>query len=86
VSGPATQPSPEVDRVLEAGEALREALAGYRTAFDEAARALGRVPVESPRRRYGFERLRADWETTVAAFRQAVDRIGTAQKTLARGR
>ncbi len=76
---------PQVDRVIEAGDALREALVVYRAAFDGAARALGREAEEAPVRHCGFELLRSDWERTVAAFREAVDRIGTAQKTLARG-
>jgi hypothetical protein len=72
--------------VIEAGDALREALAVYRAAFDGAARALGRESEDAPARHRGFELLRSDWERTVAAFREAVDRVGTAQKTLARGR
>jgi hypothetical protein len=86
VSAASADASPEVRRLLEAGKGLRESLAGYRTAFDEAARALGRDGNDESAHRLGFEMLCTDWERTVAAFRQAVDRIGTAQKTLARGR
>lgn len=86
MSAAAADAPPEVRRVLEAGKGLRETLMGYRAAFDEAARALGRDGSDEPTRRLGFELLRADWERTVTSFREAVDRIGTAQKTLARGR
>ncbi|MDP2530439.1 MAG: hypothetical protein Q8W51_11980 [Candidatus Palauibacterales bacterium] len=91
MSGPSAPPDgrgagPHVDRVIEAGDALREALVVYRSAFDGAARALGRESEDAPVRHRGFEILRSDWERTVAAFREAVDRVGTAQKTLARGR
>lgn len=91
MSGPSAPPDgrgagPHVDRVIKAGDALREALVVYRSAFDGAARALGRESEDAPVRHRGFEILRSDWERTVAAFREAVDRVGTAQKTLARGR
>jgi len=78
---------PAVRDAIAAGEALRDALREYRSRFGAAARELAaaekRPAGDSPA---GFDALRADWERTVAAFRETVDRVGTAQKTLARDR
>lgn len=71
---------------LEAGVAVRAALRAYRSRFGEAARAASAGEVPSEVRRDAFETLRADWERTVEVFRETVDRVGTAQKTLARDR
>lgn len=81
--GTAGEPSsPAVEDALAAGGDVREALRAYRARYWAAARELS----GSEGAAAGFETLRADWERTVASFREAVDRIGTVHKTLARDR
>ncbi|HKK09140.1 MAG TPA: hypothetical protein VKA44_09660 [Gemmatimonadota bacterium] len=82
--GPKDEPSAPVTGALEAGAAVRQALRTYRSRYGEAARALAREPGPSDDASEGFATLRSDWERTVAAFRETVDRVGTLQKTLAR--
>jgi len=72
------------------GAAARELAADAPSAEGSAGRGRGDAegvgPAGAPGAAPGFEALRSDWERTVAAFRETVERVGTAHKTLARER